>query len=128
MKQTIKSIMNKLLNIKLNSKDTDEIVDPDTGYRITKSGDFSEISYYLRRMGFEVYWLCEMTGKQIALIIDKALYVCSNKKELDSKYHEIYMNDISLYKEYENFSEEKDSIFGLTFKDYRGFEYCWKKL
>ena len=129
MKQTIKAIMNKLFHLEQTQyPGNDEVVDPETGYCITTKGDFSWMSNILRKMGFEVYWLCEKTGNQIGLIIDKMLYVCSNKKEFDSKYHEIYLNDIAMYKEYDEFSENKNSIFGLVFKDNNGFEYCWKKL
>lgn len=129
MKQTIKSIMNKLFRLEETKyPGNDEIIDPDTGYKITKKGDFEWILNILRRMGFEVYWLCERTGNQIGLIIDKMLYVCSSKDELDSKYHEIYLNDIAMYKEYDEFTDNKNAIFGLVFKDSRGFEYCWKKL
>jgi hypothetical protein len=106
----------------------DQVVDPETGYSITTNGDFDWMSNLLRKMGFEVYWLCERTGKQIGLIIDKMLYVCSSKKALDSKYHEIYMNDIAMYKEYDEFAENKNALFGIVFKDDNGFEYCWKKL
>ena len=129
MKQTIKTIMNKLFHLEQTKyPGNDKIIDPETGYSITTKGEFAWMSTMLRKMGFEVYWLCERTGNQIGLIIDKMLYVCSNKKEFDSKYHEIYLNDIAMYKEYDEFSENKNSIFGLVFKDNKGFEYCWKKL
>ena len=129
MKETIKQIMKKLFRLEETAyPGNDQVVDPETGYSITTKGDFDWMSSLLRKMGFEVYWLCERTGKQIGLIIDKMLYVCSSKKALDSKYHEIYMNDIAMYKEYDEFAENKDALFGLVFKDDNGFEYCWKKL
>jgi len=129
VKETIISIVKKLFRLEQEKyPGNDEIVDPDTGYKITTKGDFAWMTNRLKRMGFEVYWLCERTGRQIGLIIDQMLYVCSSKRDLDSKYHEIYFNDIAMYKEYEGFSENKNAIFGLVFKDDNGFEYCWKKL
>jgi hypothetical protein len=38
------------------------------------------------------------------------------------------MNDIAMYKEYDEFAENKNALFGIVFKDDNGFEYCWKKL
>jgi hypothetical protein len=83
-------------------------------------------------MGFEVYWLCERAGKTMAMIIDKALYLCTNKKELvESRYKEVDLQDFSMYIAYDDIVPDENSIKnkleGISFKLDNGLEICWKR-
>jgi hypothetical protein len=134
MKSTLRSISKKLLTLeKERYQGNETVVDPETGFLITNlETEKIPILKYLKKMGFEVYWLCEKAGKQMAMIIDKVLYLCTNKKELvESRYKEINLQDFSMYVAYDDFIPDansvKNKIEGISFKLDNGLEICWKR-
>lgn len=68
----------------------------------------------------------------MAMIIDKVLYLCTNKTELiDSRYKEIDLQDFSMYVAYDDIVPDENSvknkIEGISFKLNNGLEICWKR-